>query len=147
MRAGRDSPGADTFLPVNQFSGTGQYSVTTKLSIHWRLRTFASADAGDSAKAAQSTVTSATRIAERVENGLPEPAGRARPRRRLTARERGAVLVELEDADGAVRRGMPAQLAEHALVEVLLHDLDAAILALGVDVDGADLGQLRGERG
>ncbi len=41
-----------------------------------------------------------------------------------SAHELGAV-VELLDADRAVRRGVEAELAQHALVEVLLDDLEA----------------------
>src|SRR5215207_1581679 len=71
MRPGRSRPGADTRRPLNQFSGTGQYSVTTKLEIHRRLRSFASAAVEDSAKPARISITTATRIPGRVENGLP----------------------------------------------------------------------------
>ena len=39
------------------------------------------------------------------------------------------------------RRGVEAQTAEHALVEVLLDDLERAAGVLGEDVDGARLGR------
>ena len=53
--------------------------------------------------------------------------------------------VQLDDAYGAGRRRVDAQLAQHALVEVVLDDLDA--VRAGVeDVDRADLLELGGER-
>src|ERR1700685_125433 len=55
-------------------------------------------------------------------------------------------VVELDHAHGACRRGVHAQLAEDALVEVLAHDLEA-LLAGAEDVDGTDLGELGGELG
>src|SRR5207253_4047974 len=51
--------------------------------------------------------------------------------------EQRAVVVELDHPHRPVRRGVEAQAAEHALVEVLLHDLEPVAVALGVDVDGA----------
>ena len=62
----------------------------------------------------------------------PAPAG---------ARERGAV-VELDHAHRPGRRGVQAELAEHALVEVLGNDLDA-VLADGEDVTGQASSSLR----
>src|SRR6476659_4924915 len=65
---------------------------------------------------------------------------------RSAARQRGAFVVEAQDPDGAFRRRVQAQAAQHALVEVVLLDGDAAA-ADGVDVDRADLGERRGQRG
>ena len=45
--------------------------------------------------------------------------------------------VELDHLHRALRRGIDAQLAEHALVQVFLDDPDAAIVRLGEDVDRA----------
>src|ERR1700727_1158245 len=53
-----------------------------------------------------------------------------------------AVVVELDDLHDAVRRGVEAEAAEHALVEVLLDQLERAVCGLRVDVDRARLGQL-----
>src|SRR4051794_25015759 len=50
-------------------------------------------------------------------------------------------VVKLLHSHGAGRRRLHAQLAEDALVEVLLDDLNPAVLA-GVDVDGACVRQL-----
>ena len=80
-----------------------------------------------------------------------EDAGAATRRRAgcppaLAADQRGAVLVELDHADGSVRRGVEAQLAEHALVEVVLDDLDAASFRRE-DVDRADLLELARQLG
>src|SRR3954469_12839875 len=58
----------------------------------------------------------------------------------LARLERGAV-VELQHAHVARGRGLDAELAEHALVEVLLDHLDAAV-AVRVDVDGAGVLEL-----
>src|SRR5262245_25434199 len=82
MRPGSFRPGADTRLPVNHVSGTGQYSVTTKFLIHCRLRSFASAGVADRAKPARISDTSAIRIRMRVENAFSEPP-------QAPARERG----------------------------------------------------------
>src|SRR4051794_41921012 len=60
----------------------------------------------------------------------------------LRALEHGAV-VQLEDAHLAGRGGGYAELAEHALVEVLLDHLDLAV-ARGIDVDGAGVLELLG---
>ena len=46
-----------------------------------------------------------------------------------------------------VGRGVEAQAAEHALVEVVLDDLERRRRRSGEDVDRADLGQLGGQRG
>src|SRR5215216_1586575 len=51
-------------------------------------------------------------------------------------------LVELEHAHRALGRGLDAQPAEHALVEVSLDDFERPLVACRVDVDWADLGQL-----
>src|SRR4051812_22077577 len=59
--------------------------------------------------------------------------------------ESGLVVVQLEDLDRAGRGRVDAEAAQHALVEVALHDVDAAVL-VGVDVDRADLGQLGRDR-
>src|SRR4051794_36624873 len=56
------------------------------------------------------------------------------------ALERRAV-VELQHAHLAGWRGRDAELAQHALVEVLLHDLHAAVAAR-IDVDGAGVLEL-----
>src|SRR3954447_11302915 len=58
------------------------------------------------------------------------------------ATENGAGVVQLDDLDGRGRRGLNAELAQRALVEVLLHDLHRAVGVLRVDVDRADLGEL-----
>jgi len=42
----------------------------------------------------------------------------------------GLALVELHDAHGSLGRGVHAEVAEHALVEVRADDLDAALAAL-----------------
>src|SRR6266545_224480 len=70
----------------------------------------------------------------------PQVASR-RCRDAALALEHGAV-VELDDADGARWGGLHAQLAKHALVEVLVDDGGGAIGCLGEDVYGADFGQL-----
>src|SRR5215208_4385802 len=57
---------------------------------------------------------------------------------RSCALQRGALVVELEHAYGAIGGGVEAQAAEHALVEVLL-DEDRVAAFDGIDVDGADL--------
>ena len=67
---------------------------------------------------------------------VPDPGGK-----RLGARLEDGAVVELADGDGAVRRRLEAEAAEHALVDVLLDDLDAAV-AGGEDVDRADLLEL-----
>src|SRR4051794_40956221 len=64
------------------------------------------------------------------------------PRSTHLGMEDRALLVELEHADRALRRGLDAQLAEHAFVEVLVDDLERVLFGDGVDVDGADLGEL-----
>src|SRR5205807_8892639 len=51
---------------------------------------------------------------------------------------------ELEHPHAARRRGVDAQAAQHALVDVLLHDPQRAVVAHGVDVHGTYLGQLGG---
>src|SRR6476646_974210 len=56
------------------------------------------------------------------------------------------LLVELEDAYRAVGRGVDAEVAEDALVAVLVDDLNRATGVLE-DVDGADFLQLGGEGG
>jgi hypothetical protein len=50
------------------------------------------------------------------------------------------LLVELDDADGAVGGGVHTEVAEDALVEVLRDDLDP--VACREDVDGADFLEL-----
>src|SRR5829696_2727108 len=75
------------------------------------------------------------------------PPARASDETARLAGEDGAVLVQLEDLHGVGRRRVEAELAQHALVDVLLDDLDGAVLTLRVDVDGADLGEPGGERG
>jgi N-succinyldiaminopimelate aminotransferase len=71
------------------------------------------------------------------------PGGR---RADLRAEDRvGAVVVELVHLDGPGRGRVEAQAAEHALVDVALHDLHVAV-AGRVDVDGADLLELGGDR-
>src|SRR5215218_4526916 len=79
-------------------------------------------------------------------DGLPKTRRLSRPGRRLmaSARQRRAV-VQLLDGHGAGGRGVEAESAEHALVDVLVDDGDLAAL-LGVDVDRADLGQLACQR-
>ena len=52
------------------------------------------------------------------------------------------LLVELDDAHGALGRGVDAEVAEDALVEVALDDFDAGVGRLE-DVDRADFLQLR----
>src|SRR5436190_10422551 len=66
--------------------------------------------------------------------------GRAGPRAPGRS-ERGAAVVEPAHRHGALRRGVDAQPAEHALVEVLLDDPQPAVLH-GEDVDRTDLGEL-----
>ena len=61
------------------------------------------------------------------------------------AAQLGAV-VELLDDDTARGCGLDAEIAEHALVEVLPDDCDLAVL-VGEDVDRADLLELRGQLG
>src|SRR3954452_7250435 len=60
--------------------------------------------------------------------------------------EEGAAVVQLDHLNGAGRGGVQAQPAQHALVQVLLRDLHAGLRG-DVDVDGAGLGQLRGQLG
>src|SRR5262249_32246070 len=55
-------------------------------------------------------------------------------------------LVELDHLDGARRRRFDAQVAEGALVEVVLDDLEGAARGLLEDVDRAHLAQLLRER-
>src|ERR1700709_337150 len=73
--------------------------------------------------------------------GFRDRTGSVNARSQLA--ELGAV-VELLDVHGARRGGFDAELAEDALVEVLLHRLDSATGVL-VDVDGADFLELGGE--
>src|SRR5215475_3036748 len=80
---------------------------------------------------------------------------RPRARRSISARaastsgssgEDGLVVVELEHPDRAVGGGVNAQPAQDALVDIALDDLHAGV-AGREDVDRADLGELRRERG
>src|SRR4051812_3426197 len=73
---------------------------------------------------------------------LPATRGRrrVRPAPRASALERGAV-VQLLDLHRAGGRGLHAQLAKDALVEVLINHLDLAIF-VRVDVDGARIREL-----
>src|SRR3954452_18157929 len=56
-------------------------------------------------------------------------------------------LVALDHPNRPGRRGLDAQPAQDALVEVLLHDRHAAVVADRVDVDRADLRQLARQLG
>src|SRR4051812_41987907 len=71
--------------------------------------------------------------------------GFARDARGARLAERLAA-VELVDLDRPGGGGLDAQLAEDALVDVGLDDVDLAV-GVGVDRDGADLFELRGEVG
>src|SRR4051812_41067342 len=55
-------------------------------------------------------------------------------------------VVQLEHPNGAGRRGLDAQLAQNALVEVVLHHLGVPVLGL-VDVDRTRLLELLGQLG
>src|SRR5439155_465050 len=70
--------------------------------------------------------------------------GQRGPRRALRLERRP--VVQLAHPQPARRGRLHAQLAEDALVEVLLHDLDPA-LPRGEDVHGAGLLELPGELG
>ena len=71
--------------------------------------------------------------------------------RRAVLLERRAAVVELDHAHGVVvdveLREVEAQPAEHALVDVALDDLQAAVADLLVDVDRADGVEVLGEVG
>src|SRR4051812_9228454 len=69
---------------------------------------------------------------------------RARSTSGSSGSEHGLVVVELEDLHGPGRRCLQAQAAQHALVEVLLDDLDARA-GRHVDVDRAGLLELARE--
>src|SRR3990172_7351750 len=77
--------------------------------------------------------------------GSGAPAARGL-KKSLALRMGSALLVELDDADRAGRRGLAAQVAEHALVEVLLDDAEPAAV-LREDVHRADLHELPPQRG
>ena len=62
-----------------------------------------------------------------VGHGVQSRGGSGRGRCGL----RVGLLVQLDDAHGALGRGLDAQVAEHALVEVLLDDAQGAIVAAG----------------
>src|SRR3990172_9991116 len=64
----------------------------------------------------------------------------------LALRTGGALLVELDHADASRRCGLEAQVAEHALVEVLFHDAERPVVALREDVHGADFDELGRQR-
>src|SRR5215468_3291704 len=74
--------------------------------------------------------------------GAPIAFGRKKSR----ALRIGLLLVELHDAHRSRRRGREAELAEHALVEVLLDDAQPLPLRLE-DAHRAHLGELARERG
>src|SRR5437763_16961098 len=78
-----------------------------------------------------------------VSSSMVVIVGSVRPSAPSGSQHRVAV-VALDHADRPLRRGLQAQLAEHALVEVLRDDLDP-LLAGVVDVDGADVGELGGD--
>src|SRR5258707_139182 len=58
----------------------------------------------------------------------------------------GLLLVELDDANGAVGGGVYAEVAEDALIEVLGDDLHSGV-GCGENVDGADFFEPLGELG
>src|ERR671910_758153 len=71
----------------------------------------------------------------------------ARTRRPGASALQARAVVELLDLDRAVRRSVEAELAQHALVDVLVHDLDQAVVAGAEDVHGAHLLEPRGDLG
>src|SRR3954470_22216021 len=74
----------------------------------------------------------------------PQPA--IRPALRDALALEGRPVVELQHLDRAGRRGLDAELAQDALVQVLLDDLHVAVL-VGVDVDRTGVLELLGEPG
>src|SRR6266851_1219225 len=94
------------------------------------------------------TFTVSSRVPRRLQTMFRANAARGSKRVALRgAREQRAVVVELDHLDRALGRGVEAQAAEHAFVEVLLDDAQGAVVLLGVDVHGADLGELRRQLG
>src|ERR1019366_223505 len=98
-----------------------------------------------------STAPTSTRSGARATRSRSTPSTTAgTPRRHASAwptrsgPEYGAPVIQLDDPHGALRRDVHAQLAEHAFIEVLGHDLDA-VLTRPEDVHRADLGELGGQ--
>src|SRR3954447_1742035 len=93
------------------------------------------------------------RLARRRNAGRRRSTVRLTPPRRSARRTRGSsrelapqlgAVVELLDDDTTRRSGLDAEVAEDALVEVLADDLHLAAV-VGIDVDRADLLELRGQ--
>src|SRR3954466_16331008 len=93
------------------------------------------------------------RLARRRNAGRRRSTVRLTPPRRSARRRRGSsrelapqlgAVVELLDDDATWRSGLYAEVAEDALVEVLADDLHLAAV-VGIDVDRADLLELRGQ--